>query len=208
MTLTAGTRYAVIFRPVVNPSAGTYAYVCSCAGATGANSNPYANGQRVTSANSGGTWAADATVGGRDLGFKVFVRTGFTSPGTFVSSTKDANPAQGATPTWTSIGWTATEPPDTTLRFQAAASNNEGGPFDFVGPDGTAATFFTNGGSLAQFNGRRFLKYKALLTTTNGAVTPTINDVTICFANVQAGTGLTIDPASGEFGGTTSLRAR
>src|SRR5207244_1629561 len=29
-TLTAGTRYAVIFRAVSNPSAGTYAYVCSC----------------------------------------------------------------------------------------------------------------------------------------------------------------------------------
>ena len=29
-TLTAGTRYAIIFRAVSNPSAGTYAYVCSC----------------------------------------------------------------------------------------------------------------------------------------------------------------------------------
>src|SRR5262249_32985242 len=41
-TLTAGTRYALVLRAVSNPSAGTYAYVCSC---TSPDSNPYANGQ-------------------------------------------------------------------------------------------------------------------------------------------------------------------
>src|SRR5207248_4290892 len=40
LSLTAGTRYAVIFRPTSNPSAGTYAYVCSCGTGT-ANSSPY-----------------------------------------------------------------------------------------------------------------------------------------------------------------------
>jgi len=51
-TLTAGTRYAVIFRLVSNRATGTQAYVVSTA-------NPYANGQRVTSTNSGATWTAD-----------------------------------------------------------------------------------------------------------------------------------------------------
>ena len=64
-TLTAGTRYAVIIRAVSNPSAGTYAYVCSCT----PDSNPYANGKWVTSANSGLSWSADGVAGGRDLGF-------------------------------------------------------------------------------------------------------------------------------------------
>jgi hypothetical protein len=95
-TVTAGTTYAVVFRAAANPSAGTYAYVCSCSnGTTTVNSNPYLNGQRVTSGNSGATWTPDVTVGGRDLGFKVFVQTGFPSSGTFVSSTKDANPVAG-----------------------------------------------------------------------------------------------------------------
>src|SRR5205085_10950428 len=68
-TLTAGTRYAVIFRAVSNPSAGTYAYVCSCGGSGYTNSNPYANGQIVTSSTSGSSWSADNITGGRDMGF-------------------------------------------------------------------------------------------------------------------------------------------
>src|SRR5205085_11851156 len=51
----------------------------------------------------------------------------------------------------------------------------------FVGPDGTAGTFFTNGGSLTQFNGNRYLKYQASLSTTDSTTTPTLNDVTVCF---------------------------
>ena len=182
LTVNAGTRYAVIVRPVTNPSAGTYAYVCSC-GNGQANTNPYTNGQRVTSTNSGSTWGADTTVGGRDLAFRTYIRPASGS-GTFVSSTKDANPGVGRTATWGTISWNATVPAGTTLQFQAAASNSASGPFTFVGPDGTAATFFTNGASLAQFNGRRYLKYKAVLTTSNSNVTPTIDDVTVCFNNV------------------------
>ena len=101
------------------------------------NSNPYANGQRVTSGDSGGTWAADTTVGGRDLGFKVFVKTGFPASGVYDSSVKDADPAGGSVAVWSTIGWTAAVPAGTSLSFQAAASNSPAGPFDFVGPDGT-----------------------------------------------------------------------
>jgi hypothetical protein len=177
-TLTAGTRYAAIFRLVSNRVTGTQAYVVSTA-------NPYADGQRVTSANSGSTWAADVTSGGKDLGFKTYMKTGFAPSGDFVSSSKDANPAVGFTPTWTTFSWTASTPANTTLKFQAAASNSVYGPFTFVGPDGTAATFFTvSSASLSQFNGFRYLKYKAYLSTTNSSVTPTLNDVTICFSDV------------------------
>ena len=70
-----------------------------------------------------------------------------------------------------------------------AASNNVNGPFNFVGPDGTAATFFTtSGASLAQFKGFRYLKYKAFLTTQVGTTTPTLHDVTVCFVNKQTQT--------------------
>src|SRR5262249_5744467 len=54
-----------------------------------------------------------------------------------------------------------------------------------VGPDGTAATFYTtSGGSLAQFIDKRYLRYRAYLSTTNAAATPTANDVTVCFADM------------------------
>jgi uncharacterized repeat protein (TIGR01451 family) len=187
VALTAGTQYAVIVRAVSNPSAGTYAYVCSC---TSPNSNPYANGQRVTSANSGATWTADTTSGGRDLGFKLYVNTGFAPSGTLVSSVRDANPAAGLIPSWSTLSWTAATPANTALRFQAAASGSSTGPFNFVGPDGTAGTFFTtSGASLAQFDGNRYLKYKAYLTTTDSAATPTLNDVTVCFSNAAPPSG-------------------
>ena len=194
-TLTAGTRYAVIFRLVSNRATGTQAYDVSTA-------NPYANGQRVTSADSGATWAADVTSGGRDLGFKTYMKTGVTPPGDFVSSLKDANPAVGSTPTWTTLSWTASTPVNTTLEFQAAASNSANGPFTFVGPNGTAATFFTvSGTSLAQFNGFRYLKYKAYLSTTNSSLTPTLNDVTICFNDTSPLTINSVAPPAGRTSG-------
>jgi uncharacterized repeat protein (TIGR01451 family) len=181
LTVTAGTRYAIVFRATANPSAGTYAYVCSCT----ANTNPYTNGQRVTSANSGTTWTADTTAGGRDLGFKVYVNTGYTLTGDLISSTKDSNPSAGFTAAWSTLSWTATTPANTNLQFQVAASNSAAGPFNFVGPDGTAATFFTtSGASLSQFNGNRYLQYRAYLSTTSGTVTPTLNDVTVCYTVV------------------------
>jgi hypothetical protein len=172
-TLTAGTRYALVLRAVSNPSAGTYAYVVS----TG---SPYANGRRVTSGNSGATWTGATT----DVGFKTYMVSGFAASGDLVSGLKDANPAAGSTPNWTILSWNATVPANTNLKFQMAPSNNALGPFGFVGPDGTAGTFFTtSGASLAQFTGFRYLKYRAFLSTADSTVTPTVNDVTVCFTN-------------------------
>ena len=87
--------------------------------------------------------------------------TGFATSGNLISGAKDANPATGATPTWGTLSWTATTPAGSNIQFQVAASNNAAGVFNFVGPDDTANTFFTNNSSLAQFNGFRFLRYKS-----------------------------------------------
>ena len=105
-------------------------------------------------------------------------RTATSSP-----RNKDSNPLPGFSATWSTLSWTATTPAGTTLRFQVAASNSSSGPFVFVGPNGTAATFFTtNGASLAQFDGFRYLKYKAYLDTTDSTATPTLSDVQVCYA--------------------------
>jgi hypothetical protein len=193
-TITAGTTYAVIFRATANPSAGTYAYVCSC---TSPNSNPYLNGARVTSANSGGTWAADVTSGGRDIGFKIFVNPGYSPSGSLISSPKDANPSGGITPIWSTFSWNGATPTNTSLKFQLAGSNNVNGPFNFVGPDGTAGTFFTTSPVQLspQFYNFRFLEYKALLGSTDSTATPTLNDDTTCFNDVDcSSTVATITP--------------
>ncbi len=184
--LTAGTTYAYTLRLVTNRT-GTYAAVFGNA------PTDYANGNRVVSTNSGGTWTVPTSTGtARDLVFTTYMQTGNAPSGDFTSSLKDSNPPVAGTTQWGTLSWNATVPAGTTLQFQAAASNNFGGPFNFVGPDSTAGTFFTNGASLSQFNGFRYLKYKAFFTTSNGTLTPSLADVTICYQNPVFNTSTTV----------------
>jgi hypothetical protein len=204
-TVAAGTSYALVLRATANPSAGVYAYVCSCT----TNTNPYSAGQRATSSNSGATWTADTTAGGRDLGFKVYVDSGYWPSGTFISSRKDANPGADEEVHWSSLGWSASAPAGTTLQVQAAGSSDPAGPFDYVGPDGTSGTFFASGASLAQFNGKRYLQYQVAFGTSDPALSPVLQDVTTCFQNVPTAvaTTLAVSPSDGTYGGTASLSA-
>jgi hypothetical protein len=182
-TLTSGTQYALVIRPTVNPSLGTYALTrTGSGGATPVGEDLYAGGVRVSGASSGTVWTAPLTSGiSTDAAFRTFMTTG---AGTLVSSVKDNNPAVGNFPHWSNISWNASTPANTTLQFQVAASNSPTGPFNFVGPDGTAATFYTTSpGSLLQFNTKRYLKYKAFLSSTDPAATPNVSDVTICFSS-------------------------
>jgi hypothetical protein len=210
ITVTAGTRYAFVFRLASSFASGQVAYTCSCATTGFSDSNPYASGQRVTSTNSGTSWTADTTVGGRDLHFVTYVNPGFSPTGTLVSSLKDANPAPGSTPTWTTLTFTASTPAGTAVKFQVAGSNSPYGPFNYVGPDGTSGTYFTtSGAALSQFNGFRYLRYEAFLSTSNSGVTPSLTSVSVCFNDIQTGiaTGIAPAAATGTFGGTTSLSA-
>ncbi|MFL6212997.1 MAG: C25 family cysteine peptidase [Blastocatellia bacterium] len=177
VSLTSGTQYALILRPVANPSVGTYNWIRALPGS-------YANGQRVNSADSGSTWAPDST---RDYNFITYMQAGFALSGDLTSGLKDGNPATGFETKWTTLSWTATTPAGTTVKFQVAASINSTGPFNFVGPDGTAATFFTTTGAALspQFDGKRYLKYKAYMTTSSNSTTPTLADVTLCYNNTQ-----------------------
>src|SRR5262249_41360590 len=99
-TLTSGTQYALILRPVSDLSAGSYAWIRMLPG-------NYANGQRVSSANSGSTWTADST---RDFNFKTYMQSGFTLSGDLTSGMKDGNPISGFETKWNTLSWTATTP--------------------------------------------------------------------------------------------------
>ena len=183
-TLTAATQYAILIRPVANPSGAgaTYALTRTGSSTVGA-PDQYAGGTRVTGATSGTVWSIPLTGGvSTDTGFRTFMNSGFAPSGNQVSARLDSNPPVGFLPLWTTLSWTATIPANTTLQFQVAGSNSATGPFNFVGPDTTAGTFFTtSGASLSQFNGFRYLKYKAYLATTDSTATPTLNDVTVCY---------------------------
>ncbi len=173
-TVASGTQYALILRPAAVDAGTSYFWIR-------ASPSSYAGGNRVISVDGGGTFTADLT---RDFNFKTYMDTGYTSPGNQVSRAMDSNPAVGLIPNWTTFSFNNTTPTNTAMTFQVAASNSPYGPFAFVGPDGTAGTFFTSGASLSQFDGKRYLKYQAVLTSSSGAVTPTLNDVTLCYTDL------------------------
>ncbi|WP_346288043.1 IPTL-CTERM sorting domain-containing protein [Zoogloea sp.] len=202
-TVTAGTQYAIVIRPTTNPAPGTYALTRS--GTAAAGSNVYAGGTRVAGATSGTVWSVPLTGGvSTDAGFNIYINSGYVASGSLTSATKDSNPASGYSTTWTSLSWTGATPPNTTLRFQVAASNSNSGPFSFVGPDGTAATFFTTtGASLGQFNGNRYLQYKALLSSSDSTVTPVASDVTTCFTTLPPPAVTAVSPTAGPTTGGT-----
>ncbi len=178
--VTAGTSYTLVLIGAANT--GTYAATRSAA------SNPYANGGECRSTN-GVTWTSPSNT---DLGFKVYVSPAYSSAGTLISSLKDSSLA-GAQIFWSTLSFTATTPANTSVQFQAAASNSPDGPFSFVGPDNTASTYFTtSGASLAQFDGSRYLEYEAFLSSSEAASTPTLSDVTVCAgSSLQADLSIT-----------------
>jgi hypothetical protein len=169
----SGTTYSIVLRN----SVGNTIF-----GVRG-NASSLANGQLFTTTNSGTLWTAVTA----DLYFTSYVTPPVTYPASGnISAIKDSGSVTGTSATWTTLSWTATTPANTSVQFQAAGSNNAAGPFTFVGPDGTAGTFFTtSGASLAQFNGKRYLQYKAILANTDNTVTPTLSDVTICETTVD-----------------------
>jgi uncharacterized repeat protein (TIGR01451 family) len=179
--LTSGTQYGIVIRLVSNRTTGTQAWLATSGDA-------YAGGRRVnctTSACSNPTGMNSNS----DLVFDTFMDTGYQSSGDLISSVKDSNPSSGNTPIWTTLSWNASTPVNTSLKFQAAASTSQYGPFTFIGPDGTAATFYTtSGASLSQFSGKRYLRYRSYLATTSGALTPALNDATVCYSNTAGAT--------------------
>jgi hypothetical protein len=186
--LTAGTQYAIVCYNNVSGSIGTWNQFC----VPNPTCNPYANGSTVMSTDGGSTW----TTKGTDAVFQTYMSTyAYSTSGTYESPIIDA----GGSADWTTFSWNASVPAGTTLNYQIWAGNNPSGPFLFVGPSGTGGTFFTvNPSSLDAGSpgppysftyGKRYLKYKAYLSTTvpsgtggcTSGSTPTINDVTVCY---------------------------
>lgn len=107
-------------------------------------------------------------------------RTGsnFNLSGSLVSSTFDTSTST----TLASFAWLpGTQQSGTTARFQIAGLQTvtATSTWNFVGPNGTAATFFTTPGQAlpASLQGNRYFRYKAYLSTTNNKRTPSISDV-------------------------------
>lgn len=98
--------------------------------------------------------------------------------GALISSTFDTG---SSSTTYTTLNWQPTsQSPEATVRLQIA-SNNDNSTWDFTGPDGTSATYYTtpNTNISASNNGHRYIRYKAYLDTTDSSKNPVVTSVGI-----------------------------
>lgn len=97
---------------------------------------------------------------------------------------------------FTTISWQPTsQDPATVLKFQIAA-NNDNATWQFLGPDGTNASYYTVSGNniSSALDSKQFVRYKAFLTTTNDKKTPVLTSVSINYVSGCATPGQVFFP--------------
>ncbi len=106
----------------------------------------------------------------------------YAASGFAESSTFDT---QSETSTYNWLSWVGTKPESTQVKFQIA-TNNDGTNWNYLGPDGTANTYYTSlsRGLLhyAAHLNQRYVRYKVILESTNKAQTPYVNRIEISYS--------------------------
>lgn len=76
------------------------------------------------------------------------------------------------------------QPAQTSLRIQVA-TNNDNATWNYVGPDGTSASYYTGSGTdlSVVHDNNRYLRYKIWLRTDDESVTPTLDDINFEFSS-------------------------
>jgi len=106
---------------------------------------------------------------------------GYVPSGNFTSSIIDA----GQEVAFNSFDFEGQIPADTNLQLQVAVSNNPAGPWNYVGPDGTSASYYTSSSTKAIHLDNilaRYFRYRAYLTTSNPSRTPSLDAVYINYS--------------------------
>ncbi len=104
-----------------------------------------------------------------------YLASGWVESATFDTGTAATN--------YTILSWApSSQSASTTLQFQVAA-NNDNSTWDYVGPDGTAASYFTTPGTNmgSSLDSKRYVRYKAYLLTTNNKNTPVLTSINLNF---------------------------
>ena len=103
---------------------------------------------------------------------------------TLDSSTYDTGSTGGAQ--LNSVMWHGTLPAGTATRFQFAVSNSSGGPWSYMGTDGTSNTYYNTGPDVSLkldysfFNNFRYFRYRiSLISDQSQRYTPTVNQVLV-----------------------------
>ncbi len=105
----------------------------------------------------------------------------YSSSGWLESSTFDT----GGSSDFTTISWQPqSQVLGTTIQFQLAA-NNDNATWNYVGPDGTASTYYTVAGTSisSALDGKRYVRYKVFLSTTDSKKTPNLSNVSINYVS-------------------------
>jgi Tfp pilus assembly protein FimT len=110
------------------------------------------------------------------------IYSGLPPTGTFESSTLDTT-GNSTTAGFNYFNFTDSIPSGASLKFQVA-DNTDGTTWNYVGPDGTSATYFTTPASIPfSITNSRYFRYKAYFTpTANGQQTPILDDVTLNYS--------------------------
>lgn len=100
--------------------------------------------------------------------------------GTYTSSAIDTG---FSTTEYTALSWSSVEPLSTSITFQLRSANDTAAlaAASFIGPDGTATTYYTISGSSTNetHNDSRYIQYRAYLGTNDDTQTPQLTSVTI-----------------------------
>lgn len=104
--------------------------------------------------------------------------------GVLDSSVIDTGSANGAQ--INGVSWSGTEPVDTDVRIQLASSNSSGGPWTFVGSDGTGSSYFALGAGVSSpvypwvVPAQRYFRYRLQLVSNQAqTLAPRVDDVVI-----------------------------
>ncbi|MCH7541191.1 hypothetical protein IH981_00210 [Patescibacteria group bacterium] len=122
-------------------------------------------------------YLADADNGAEFQVVKGGAATPFLLSGMFESQSFDATSIVG----FNFLTWSATEPAGTNIQFRVA-TNNDNSTWNFVGPDGTNATFYENPEAFPlNFIEGRYVRFKIFLSG-DGSTTPVVEDVTVNYS--------------------------
>ena len=128
--------------------------------------------------------------------------------GVLTSSTFDT----GGPTNFTNISWApVSQPPPTganSVKFQIA-TNNDNATWDFIGPDGTASTYYTASNETINpiHNNTRYLRYRLFLSAVDVAFTPLVSDTAISFTSGCVPPGQALFTGLGSFNYDVAVQA-
>ena len=105
------------------------------------------------------------------------VTSGWLESSTFDTGSTNTN--------YTTLNWQPTsQDPAATVKFQIA-TNNDNSTWNFIGPNGTSGSYYTTPNTTISSanNNKRYIRYKAYLSTTNTTKNPTVTSVNVNYVS-------------------------